>query len=122
MKNPLDYLWYKMYRLSFYTNDISPAITMSSILFANLYTICLLLFGMDFISFGSSILLLILSFVLTCPYERNKKKRIKVIRKYYNESKESRIIGDIIVSLYVILSFVVFFLVAKYHITIQNIL
>jgi uncharacterized membrane protein len=118
MNNPLDYLWYKTYKSKLYNRGQS----MGFVLLANLCTICLLIFGMDSLSFGSSLLLIILSFVLTCPYERSKKKQIKVIRKYYKESDESRIRGNIIVAIYVIISFVTFFLVAKYHITIQNIL
>ncbi|MDR1349024.1 MAG: hypothetical protein LBJ63_11485 [Prevotellaceae bacterium] len=118
MKNLLDYLWYKTYKSKLYNRGQS----MPFVLAANLYTIGFLIFGGFFFSFSSSILIIILSFALTCPYERNKKKQIKVIRKYYNESEKSRIRGNIIVALYVILSFVVLFLVAKYHITIQNIL
>jgi ABC-type Fe3+ transport system permease subunit len=117
MKNPIDYLWYKTYKSKLYNRGQS----MGLVLLANLYTICFLIFGMASISFVYSILLIILTFALTYPYERYK-KQAKIIRKYYNESEKSRIRGNIIVVLYFILSFVVLFLVAIYHITIQNIL
>ncbi|MDR1199692.1 MAG: hypothetical protein LBK94_11905 [Prevotellaceae bacterium] len=119
MKNPVDYLWYKMHRLSFYTHDINPAITMSSVLFANCLTLMILISGG--ISSFSIAFTFILSFFFSCPYEKHK-KQVKIIRTYYNESEKSRVRGNIIVALYVILSFVVLFLVANYHITIQNIL
>ncbi|MDR1553108.1 MAG: hypothetical protein LBS69_06570 [Prevotellaceae bacterium] len=121
MNNPIDYLWYKMYKMSFYTREPYPTVPMVTLLFVNSYTICLVVFGMDVASFGTSILLIILCSFIAHPYTRYKKKR-KIIRKYYNESEKSRIRGNIIVTVYVILSFVVVFLVAKYHITIQNIL
>jgi multisubunit Na+/H+ antiporter MnhF subunit len=114
MNNPLDYLWYKVHRLSFYTHGKATRTTaMGTVLFINSYTICLLVFGMDVASFETSMLLIILSFILTCPYERYK-KQIKVLRKYYKESEKSRIRGNIIVTVYVILSFAAPLIIAKF--------
>jgi hypothetical protein len=118
MKNPIDYLWYKTSKSKLYNRGQS----MPFVLAANLYTICFVLFGMHTFSFISGTLIIILPLALTCSYDRNKKRQIKIIRKYYNESEETRIRGNVIVALYFILSFVILFLVAKYHITIQNIL
>jgi hypothetical protein len=106
--------------MSFYTHDIEPSITMTFPLLVNLYTIYFLIFG-NLPSYGIALLLAILGLIITSPYRKYKKK-VEILRKYYNESEKSRIRGNIIVALYVILSFVIFFLVAKYHITIQNIL
>jgi hypothetical protein len=120
MKNPLDYLWYKIYKLSFYTEGKATRTTsMGAVLFANLITVIMLIYG-D-ISFFLIVFALVLSFFLTYPYEKYK-KQAKIIRQYYNESKKSRIRGNIIVTIYIISSFVIVYLVAIYHITIQNIL
>ncbi|MDR2009710.1 MAG: hypothetical protein LBQ22_04435 [Bacteroidales bacterium] len=107
MKNPIDYLWYKTYKSKLYNRDQS----MGFVLGANLYTIGFLIFGMDAFSFGSAILIVILSWLLTRPYRRYK-KQVKVIRKYYNESEKSRIRGNIIVAVYFILSFAAPFIIA----------
>jgi hypothetical protein len=120
MKNPLDYLWYKLYKLSFYTHGkVTLTTSMGTVLFVNLFVIYFFIFG--YMSYVSGILLFIVSCFLTSPYEKHKKK-VKIIRNLYNESEKSRIRGNIIVTVYVILSFIILFLVAKYHITIQNIL
>jgi hypothetical protein len=112
MRNPLDYLWFKMYKLSFYTHDIEPAITMSSILVINSLTICFLIFGKAVFSIGFSMLLIVLCLFITHPYVRHKKK-IKILRKYYKESKKSRIRGNFIVTIYVILSLAAPLIIAK---------
>jgi hypothetical protein len=108
MNNPLDYLWYKTYKSKLYNSDQS----MFFVLFVNLYTICLLIFGMDIVSFETSILLIILCLFITYPYTRYK-KRVKIIKKYYKESEKSRIRGNIIVTLYVILSFTAPLIIVK---------
>jgi hypothetical protein len=122
MKNPLDYLWYKIYKAFSYIEKSSPFSSckcMSVLLIINLLTIIWLMLGR--IHIFSIIWILTLIGILIIPYLFTK-KQAKILWKYKNESEKSRIRGNIIVTMYIILSFVILFLVVKYHITIQNVL
>ena len=73
MKNPIDYLWYKIYKLSFYTDGKATRTTaMGTVLLANGLTIIILICGN--ISYFSIIFIIALSFFLTSPYEKYKKQ------------------------------------------------
>ena len=105
MKNPVDYLWYKIYRWlkSGGGNAMTDTACVSGVLLLNLFSIYVLIFR-DVPSLFVCALMLVFSIIITNPYQ-NKEKGMKILRKYIRESDEERIRGNAIVAIYVILSF-----------------
>jgi hypothetical protein len=121
MKNPIDYLWYKIYKAFSYIEKGAPSSSaecMGSLFIIN--SLSILLIDKELIKNYAWIFCLLIIFIIT-PYFFTK-KQIRIIKKYKNESEKSRIRGNVIVTFYIILSFVILFLIIKYRITIQNIL
>ena len=105
MKNPIDYLWYKIYRWLKFVDDgnaITDVACVGGTLFLNFLSIYLLMFG--YLNTFTYILAGIFGLILSTPYQ-NKKNGMKILRRYIRESKETRIRGNAIVAIYVILSF-----------------
>lgn len=122
MNNPIDYLWYKIYRwLKFVDNGgnaIQDTACIGMLFFANVISVMMLVFGY-FPNTYMFILIFIVSEIITLPYTKRKNK-MKIIRKYIRESDKSRIKGNAIVIVYTIMSFAICFLVLAYHISISN--
>ncbi|MDR1553107.1 MAG: hypothetical protein LBS69_06565 [Prevotellaceae bacterium] len=116
MNNPLDYLWYKTYKWfkcidkggNSATTDIGP---IGAVLISNLFTIILLIFG-NIPNQYVWIFIIIIPSMLSFPYLR-RKKQAQVLKRYRCESEKSRITGNIIVVVYVILSIAAPFIIAK---------
>jgi hypothetical protein len=105
MNNPIDYLWYKLYKLQ----NSFAAKSVSSVLFANSLTIVILICN-DIPNW--SLLFLVLGLFLMFHYEK-REIQARILKKYRCESRKSRIRGNIIVIVYVILSFVAPFIIIK---------
>jgi hypothetical protein len=121
MKNPIDYLWYKLYKAFSYIEKGAPSSSaecMGGLFIIN--SLSILLIDKDFINNYAWVFFLLVMFIIT-PYFFTK-KQIRIIKKYKNESEKSRITGNIVVTLYIVLSFILLFLVVKSHISTQNIL
>jgi hypothetical protein len=116
MNNPLDYLWYKIYKAFSHIEKSAPSSSCKcmSVLFI-INSLSILLIDKDFINNYVWVFFLLIIFIIT-PYFFTK-KQIKIIKKYKNESEKSRITGNIVVTFYIILSFVILFLVLKPYIT-----
>jgi hypothetical protein len=114
MKNPIDYLWYKIYKalyiISGRKDTINDAGFMAILLIFNFLSIRWLIYGN--ISEKFIIWTCVLVTIIILPYFFNKKKLI-ILKKYRCESKESKIIGNTIVTIYIILSFIAPFIIAK---------
>jgi hypothetical protein len=100
-------------------NHMTDTTCMGVLVGANMLTIVIIILGS--LTIMSIFICFVIQAVLVFPY-MSRKKQAKVLWKYKNESEKARIRGNIIITLYIILSFVLVYLVAIYHITIQNIL
>ncbi len=116
MINPLDYLYYKIYvAWSYISGGGRPGNNMSAIGFlmlSNIFTVYILIYKTFSISFG------LISAILEgifCAIYFNFKKEDKILKKYENESPQSKIIGNIAVILYAIISIVSLVCVGLYH-------
>ena len=112
MINPFDYLYYKLYKFARYTGSRTFTGGWLVMLFlSNVFSVQVLLTGnKDFFdTFGTGISFLVVLFMLIFYWPSKRGK--KVIAKYKNESEKSRIIGNTMVTCYVILSIVSFILV-----------
>ena len=118
MINPFDYLYYKLYKISLYsesgkTGTHTAGSIMSVLLSLNFFTVRWWrsnnLESSDKLIYGVCLLILMLIIVVYWILKRDK----KVIAKFKNESKKSREIGNLVVICYVILSIVSFILVIK---------
>jgi hypothetical protein len=114
MKNPIDYLWYKIYKalyiISGKKDPINDAGFMAILFILNFLSTIWLVCGN--ISENFIIWTCILVTIIVLPYFFNKKK-LKILKKYRCESEKSRITGNIIVTIYVILSFAAPLIIAK---------
>lgn len=114
MKNPLDYLWYKIYKalyiISGRKDPINDTGFMGVLLICNFLSTTWLMYGN--LSKNSIILTLILVTIISFPYFFYKTK-LKILKKYRNESEKSRIRGNFIVTIYVILYLAAPLIIAK---------
>ena len=109
MINPFNYLFYKIYVfLSHISGGGNPITHLSAMgLLLNSFTFYLFFFDKLFPSFGCLILV-----ILLLPYAVPKISD-KIISKYEKESEKSRLIGNTVVTFYVILSVVALILVNR---------
>ena len=112
MTNPIDYLYYKVYKGISYMNGGSYPITQMaatcSLLIANYMIVCYLILGEftdRFLTVGVFLLI-----VFSLIYFPVKEKRI--LTKFEQESERSRKTGNRVVVLYIIFTFLSIFLVA----------
>lgn len=116
MINPLDYLYYKIYvAWTYLSGGGKPTNNLSAIGFlmlSNIFTIYILIYKTFSMSFG---LLIVILEGLFCAFYFNSKKEDKILKKYENESPQSKIIGTIAVILYAIISIVSLICVGLYY-------
>lgn len=112
MINPIDYLYYKVYKGISYMNGgsypITQMATTCSLLIANYMIVCYLILGEftdRFLTVGVFLLI-----VFSLIYFPVKEKRI--LAKFEQESERSQKTGNRVVVLYIIFTFLSIFLVA----------
>ena len=118
----MDYLYYKLYKVMLKSSvkDIAEymaAVAMGALFGINIVIVSALFAKLDLLPFiyktstmgGTSTGILIIFIGLYYIYE---KRYEKVIVKYRNENKRQSLKGNIIISLYVLISFISIFLVA----------
>jgi len=109
MINPFDYLYYKIYNALSYINGGIPAnrtLGLYGLIIAlNVLSIIILIVG-DLPDIYI-VISLIFVFLFVFAYFR-KKKENAIIKRYENETENSRIIGNVSVIIYVLLSIVSF--------------
>jgi hypothetical protein len=114
MKNPIDYLWYKIYKAQSFIDGKKRPLRdipfMGVLLGINLVCITWLIYGDIFDNF--IIFIFVLDTIIISPYFCEK-KQAKILWKYKNESEKSRIRGNFIVTIYVILSLAAPLIIAK---------
>jgi Ca2+/Na+ antiporter len=115
MINPFDYLYYKIYKALCFINggyeSIQQHAIMGGLLLINILTIYILIAG-DLPSTALCVMYLLLSTAIHSVFYMTKREK-KILDKYEKESKKSRIMGNIAVLLYVIVSIVAFALALK---------
>jgi predicted acetyltransferase len=94
MINPFDYLWHKLYKVLKSSTDKS----MAFVLFINSLTFIVLLFR----SVPKWIILFLIMGLFIMNYYDRRGIQAKILKKYRCESERSRIIGNIIVTVYII--------------------
>lgn len=115
MINPLDYLYYKVYTFLLHISSgrapLNRSAAYSILLFANACTIYILItgkFSRLFVFAG-----LLIGLFVFIRY-RPKNEEI-IVEKYRKESNKSRIRGNIIVTIYVLLTFAALICTILYH-------
>ena len=111
MINPINYLFYKIYKVLFFTNGGIVPVQQSgaTALFPllNFWTIWILVTG------ELTTVIMVVSLIFMLPlsifYAASEKQ---IIIKYEKESEKSRIIGNWVVALYIIITIGAFFVVA----------
>jgi hypothetical protein len=114
MKNPIDYLWYKMYKwLCYIGKSGKPATDIGCVsVLLSLNLLCIIMLIYENIHDSFLFILVISCAVVIFPY-MSSKKQSKILAEYEKESEKSRITGNIIVTIYVILSFAAPLIIAK---------
>jgi hypothetical protein len=114
MINPLDYLWYKIYKAQFFIGGKKKPLRdipfMGCILGINMVCITWLIYGDIFDNF--IIFIFILDTIIISPYFCTK-KQAKIVKKYRHETEKYRIIGNTVIVIYIILTFAMPFIIAK---------
>ena len=108
MINPIDYLFYKIYNGLDIIGGGREAIATTILIQINLMTIAIAIFST--ISLGIFIFIGIIGIYLVSYYANNKEK---IMEKYESESELSRKIGNTIVTVYVILTFLIPYLLIR---------
>jgi hypothetical protein len=107
MINPLDYLYYKIYVAWSYISGggrpINHISAIGALMFSNIITVYIIINGELSETFGIGS---VFFEVIFCAIYFNFKKEDKILKKYENESSQSKIIGNIAVILYAIVSLV----------------
>lgn len=108
MVNPFDYLFYKIYNILDIIGCETEIIATTLLVQINLMTIAIAIFGT--VSLGAFIFIGIIGLYLVSYYTDNQEK---IMAKYESESESSRQIGNIITTLYVILTFLIPYLLIR---------
>jgi len=115
MINPLDYLYYKIYVAWSYISGggrpINHISAIGFIMLSNMYTVYIAINKTLSETFGIGSIILE---VIFCAIYFNSKKEEMIIKKFENESNKSRVIGNIIVIGYSLLSVISLIYVLKY--------
>ncbi|MDR1553110.1 MAG: hypothetical protein LBS69_06580 [Prevotellaceae bacterium] len=106
MNNPLDYLWYKLYKVQ----KSFAGKSMAFVLLINSLTLTVLLLG----NIPKWVILFLIAGLFIINHYEKHEVIAKVLKKYRCESRKSRIIGNIIVTVYIILSFIAPLIIAKF--------
>lgn len=102
MFNPMDYLFYKIYRGLDIIGGGREVMATTILVQINLMTISISIFGT--VSLGAFIFIGIIGLYLASYYTNNEER---IIEKYESESERSRKIGNVIVAIYLILTFAI---------------
>lgn len=108
MVNPIDYLFYKVYNVLDIIGCETKIIAIAILVQINLMTIAIAIFGT--IPLGAFIFIGIIGLYLVSYYTDNEEK---ILKKYESESESSRKIGNTIVTIYVILTFLIPYLLIR---------
>src|SRR3972149_7187477 len=121
----IDYLFYKFYKglLKSSVNDIAvwaTTIFLGGIIGINILEVNLILAKLDIIYFpfnskSKTIIFLSCILLLSCFLFLWQKRFLTIIEKYSNETNRKRIIGNIVVWSYVIMSFLMMFVIAFFR-------
>ncbi len=112
---PINYLFYKLYSfyVSIYNSETPPTMShmgfLTMVLFSNLVTISLALFG-NFPSYNSFLIIIFILIPYTIPSVAD-----YIVNSFSKESDKSRIIGNIVVFIYIVLSVLLLVLAIKRH-------
>ncbi len=120
----LDYLYYKLYQATLKGSlkdipQIMAAVYFAGLVAINILVVYLFLVKIDILPYvftntrqGGWIIALLI--VLSLVYF-NKNKRESILKKYFEENQKERIRGNIIISIYVTISFLSIFAVGLFH-------
>ena len=112
MINPFDYLFYRIYSVWKYIGGVNHCSAMGFVLLCNIITIQLLITGTYSLDFAIFVSFVVIIWMITYTSKRES----RIIAKFENESNKARIIGNICVIIYMILSIVLLLIVAKYYV------
>ncbi len=120
-----NYLYYKLYRAALKsslrgTPEFVASVFVGGIISANILVISAFLAKLDVLPFifsdkNQGGLFGFICIVLTCIYFLTKKRYKLIIKKYSQENDKERVRGNIIVAIYVALSFLLIFAVAFFR-------
>lgn len=123
--NIYHYLFYRIYKrqntkFSKTESVIFSVIVLSSVLFLNIFTLGIFFYRLDFLPvfIESKFQVLILAFsiiVFNLLVFFRRKKYLYIESKFQEISKNKNTVGTIIIILYVVLSFIVFFLATNFR-------
>jgi len=117
----IKYLYYKIYKMILKTPNKDITEFVSAVYFSGLIWMNSIVINgflaknklMPFYSFDGIQLYIYYGILITLVYFYFKSRRLKIIEKYSNESNNKRIFGNLLVCLYMLISFTLIFVIAS---------